>query len=107
MTEKGYILYAVETDSANMTGPRKTKISMSETEVTSLFRDMGQAHNQDGSRSIYYDSGEKKYAMMYHLDAFNDRIDYIYYRADNGVVTLSYHLENSKVKKMSIRCDFY
>lgn len=107
MTEKGYILYAVETDSASMTGPRKTKIGMSETEVTGLYRDMGQAHNQDGGRSIYYDSGEKKFAMMYHLDAFNDRIDYIYYRADNGVVTLSYYLENSRVKKMSIRCDFY
>ena len=107
MTEKGYILYAVETSSANMTGPRKTRIGMSETDVTSLYRDMGQAYNQDGSRSIYYDAGEKKFGMMYHLDAFNDRIDYIYYRADNGVVTLSYALENGKVKKMAIRCDFY
>ena len=107
MTEKGYILYALETGSANMTGPRKTKIGMSETDVTALYRDMGQTYNQDGSRSIYYDSAEKKFAMMYHLDAFNDRIDYIYYRADNGVVTLSYYLENNKVKKMGIRCDFY
>ena len=107
MTEKGYILYAVETSEAGMVGPRKTKIGMSETEVTELYRDMGQARNQDGSRSIYYDSGDKKFAMMYHLSAFSDRIDYIYYRTDNGVVTLSYYLENSRVNKMSIRCDFY
>ncbi len=107
MTDKGYILYRVDTSSASMTGPRKTKIGMSETDVTSLYRDMGQTYNQDGGRSIYYESGEKKFAMMYHLDTTRDRIDYIYYRADNGVVTLSYFLEHNKVIKMSIRCDFY
>ena len=106
MTDKGYMLYAVETSSPSAVGPRKTKIGMSETDVTELFRDMGQEHNQDGSRSIYYDAQNRKYAMMYHLDAFNDRIDYIYYRADNGVVTLSYYLNNSRVVKMAIRCDF-
>ena len=107
MTDKGYMLYAVETANPSMTGPRKTKLGMSETEITELYRDMGQAHNQDGSRSIYYDAEVKKYGMMYHLDAFSDRIDYSYYRTDNGVVTLSYFLENSRVVKMAIRCDFY
>ena len=106
MTEKGYILYAIETASGSVTGPRKTKIGMTETEITEKFRDMQQAHNQDGSRSIYYDSQNKKYAMMHHLSAFNDRIDYIYYRSDNGKVTLSYYLENSQVAKMGIRCSF-
>ena len=106
MTEKGYILYALETASGSATGPRKTKIGMAETEITEKYRDMQQAHNQDGSRSIYFDSQNKKYAMMYHLDAFNDRIDYIYYRSDNGKVTLSYYLENSRVTKMAIRCAF-
>ena len=106
MTEKGYILYSMITSSPSVTGPRKTKIGMAETEITEKYRDMQQAHNQDGSRSIYYDSQNKKYAMMYHLDAFNDRIDYIYYRSDNGKVTLSYYLENSRVTKMGIRCAF-
>lgn len=106
MTERGYILYAIETSSATATGPRKTKTGMSETEITEKFRDMQQAHNQDGSRSIYFDSQNKKYAMMYHLGAFTDRIDYIYYRSDNGKVTLSYYLENSQVTKMGIRCSF-
>ena len=106
MTEKGYILYALETASSSVTGPRKTKIGMAETEITEKFRDMQQEHNQDGSRSIYYDTQNKKYAMMYHLDAFSDRIDYIYYRTDNGKVTLSYFLENSRVTKMGIKCSF-
>lgn len=106
MTERGYILYAVETDSTSAVGPRKTKLGMSETEITEKYRDMQQAHNQDGSRSIYYDSQNKKFAMMYHLSAFNDRIDYVYYRSDNGKVTLSYILDNSRVTRMAIRCSF-
>ena len=44
--------------------------------------------------------------MLYHFDAFNDRLDYTYYRADGGAVTLSYTLNNSRVTKMSIRCAF-
>ena len=81
-------------------------MGMTEKDLIALFRDMGQEHNQDGSRSIYYDTQNKKYAMMAHLDAFSDRIDYIYYRSDNGKVTLSYYLENSRVTKMAIRCSF-
>jgi hypothetical protein len=106
MTERGYVLYAIETSSGSVTGPRKTKTGMTETEITEKFRDMQQAYNQDGSRSIYYDTQNKKYAMMAHLDAFSDRIDYIYYRSDNSKVTLSYYLENSRVTKMAIRCSF-
>ena len=106
LTEKGYILYALETSSGSVTGPRKTKVGMTETEITEKYRDMQQTYNQDGSRSIYYDSQNKKYAMMYHLSAFSDRIDYTYYRTDNGKVTLSYYLENSRVTKMAIKCSF-
>ncbi|MBR5110422.1 MAG: chitobiase/beta-hexosaminidase C-terminal domain-containing protein [Clostridia bacterium] len=103
MTDKGYVIYAFESNSPNTVGPEKTKIGMSETDVTSLFRDMGMEHNQDGSRSLYYDKQNRKYAMMYHLSAFSDRIDYSYVRQDNLVVTLSYYLENSRVVKMGIR----
>ena len=102
MTDKGYVIYAFESTSPNITGPEKTKIGMSETDVTSLFRDMGMEHNQDGSRSLYYDKQNRKYAMMYHLSAFNDRIDYSYVRQDSLVVTLSYYLESSRVVRMGI-----
>ncbi|MBR3107853.1 MAG: chitobiase/beta-hexosaminidase C-terminal domain-containing protein [Clostridia bacterium] len=102
MTDKGYVIYAFESNSPNIVGPEKTKMGMSETDVTSLFRDMGMEHNQDGSRSLYYDKQNRKYAMMYHLSATNDRIDYSYVRQDNLVVTLSYHLQDHRVVKMSI-----
>ena len=103
MTDKGYVIYAFESNSLNIVGPEKTWIGMSETDVTALFRDMGMEYNQDGSRSLYYDKQNRKYAMMYHLSAASDRIDYSYVRQDNLVVTLSYYLETSRVVKMGIR----
>ena len=102
MTDKGYVIYAFESNSPNIIGPEKTKMGMSETDVTSLFRDMGMEHNQDGSRSLYYDKQNRKYAMMYHLNATNDRIDYSYVRQDSLVVTLSYHLQDHRVVRMGI-----
>lgn len=102
MTDKGYVIYAFETNSPSVVGPEKTKIGMSETDVTALFRDMGMEHNQDGSRSLYYDRQNRKYAMMYHLSEHNDRIDYSYVRQDSLVVTLSYFLQDHRVVRMSI-----
>ena len=103
MTDMGYVIYAFESNNGNIVGPEKTKMGMSETDVTSLFRDMGMEHNQDGSRSLYYDKQNRKYAMMYHLSATNDRIDYSYVRQDSLVVTLSYYLQDHRVVKMGIR----
>lgn len=104
LTASGYVLYSLETTSS-MTGPRKTKIGMQEKEVTELFRDMGQDYDQNGDRSIYYDA-EVGYAKLFHLDSVNDRLDYVYYRADNSRVTMSYYLENGRVVKMSIKCAY-
>ena len=106
IADTGYRLYSFTSDSASITAPRKTKIGMSETEITELYRDMGQEHNQDGSRSIYYDTQNRKYAMMYHLSAFSDRLEYSYVRDDNGTVTLTYELENSRAVRISIRCAY-
>ncbi len=102
LTDKGYVIYAFETNSPSVVGPEKTKIGMSETDVTSLFRDMGMEHNRDGSRSLYYDRQNRKYAMMYHLNEHSDRIDYSYVRQDNLVVTLSYYLQDHRVVQMGI-----
>lgn len=104
-SESGMVLYAVTTNSASMTGPRKTKVGMSETDVTEKFRDMGQTYDQNGDRSIYYDEKEG-YAKLYHLDSSTDRLDYVRYRTDNGTVTLSYFLENGKVVQLSMRCSY-
>ena len=107
MTAGGYVMYLMDTTSASVTGPRKTRLGMTEKDVTEQFRDLGQAYDQNGDRSIYYDYyGDKAYGKLYHLDSVNDRIDYIYYRADSGTVMLSYYLENGKVVRMTIKC-FY
>lgn len=102
MTKDGYLLYFLETSSSSMVAPRKTKVGMSETEVTELFRDMGQTYNQNGDRSIYWDEKEG-YAMLYNLGNNAARLDYVYYLQDTTRMILSYHLENNRVVKITMR----
>lgn len=104
MSESGNVLYAFES-SGSVTGPRKTRIGMGEKDLTELYRDMGQAHDQNGDRSLYFDKAAG-YAKKYHLDDTHDRIDYAYFRKDNGTVILSYYMENGKVQKIGIRCTY-
>lgn len=103
LTEAGYVLYWLETESSSMRGPRKTGIGMQEKEVTAKFRDMEQTYDQNGDRSIYFDK-DVGYAKLYHIDSENDRLDYVFYRDDTGVVTMSYALKGGRVTKMAIRC---
>lgn len=105
MTEKGYVIYAIETTSTSMTGPRKTRVGMKESAVTELYRDMGQTYDQNGDRSLYYDESQG-FGKLYHLDSVNDRIDYVYYRTDTGTVTLSFYLENGTVTKIGMKCSY-
>ena len=104
MSESGNVLYAFES-SGSVTGPRKTRIGMGEKDLTELYRDMGQAHDQNGDRSLYFDKAAG-YAKKYHLDDTHDRIDYAYFRKDNGTVILSYYMENGKVQKIGLRCTY-
>ena len=105
MISTGYVLYSLDTGNSAMVGPRKTKIGQKEEEVTAMFRDMGQAHDQNGDRSLYWNdqnNGNDK-GKLFHLDDTHDRIDYSYVREDGGTVTMSYYLENGVVQRMSIR----
>lgn len=102
MSERGYVLYALETNASSMKGPRNTKIGMSLTDVTEKYRDMGQLHDQNGDRSIYWDEAEG-YAKLYKLDDNSSRLDYVYYTEDGGSMILSYHLQSDKVAKMGMR----
>lgn len=105
MISSGYVLYSLDTGNSAMVGPRKTRIGQTEAEITAQFRDMGQAHDQNGDRSLYWNdqnNGNDK-GKLYHLDDTHDRIDYSYVREDGGTVTMSYYLENGVVKRMSIR----
>jgi len=51
----GRVLYHLDTDDPGMIGPRGSKAGMDMTEVTAMFRDMGQPPNDRGDRGIYYD----------------------------------------------------
>ena len=101
----GYVIYAFETGSSSIHGPRKSAIGMTEESLIALYRDLGQAHDQNGDRSIYFDK-IGSYAKKYHLDADHDRIDYAYTRPDGGTVVLSYHMENGRVARMGMRCTY-
>lgn len=105
MISSGYVLYSLDTGNSAMVGPRKTRIGQKEEEVTAVFRDMGQEHDQNGDRSLYWNdqnNGNDK-GKLFHLDDTHDRIDYSYVREDGGTVTMSYYLENGVVQRMSIR----
>lgn len=105
MVSTGYVLYSLDTGNSAMVGPRKTRIGQKEEEITSQFRDMGQPHDQNGDRSLYWNdqnNGNDK-GKLFHLDDTHDRIDYSYVREDGGTVTMSYYLENGVVQRMSIR----
>ncbi len=60
VAEKGTLLYYLSTN-ASVSAPRNTKVGMTESQITEKYKDMGQAANQDGSRSLYYDSTQKCY----------------------------------------------
>ena len=98
----GYVIYAFETTSSSYTGPRSTKIGMSEQDITDKFRDMGQAPNQNGDRSIYWDEAAGS-AKIYKVDDENSRIEYIYNTDDNASVVLTYYLKNNSVVRVSVR----
>ncbi len=105
MVSDGYVLYHLDTTNSAMAGPRKTRIGDTEAEITAQFRDVGQPHDSNGDRSLYwnYDNSGKDWGKMFHLDNLHDRIDYSYVRAeDSAIVTLSYYLENGVVTRMTM-----
>ncbi len=101
-TETGALLYYIDTTNANMVAPRSTKIGMAETAITQKYRDMGQAKNQDGSRSLYYDSGDQCYGKIEIVDDTHQTISYSYVDTENdATVTLQYHMENGKCVRLT------
>ena len=94
VAEKGTLLYYISTTS-NMAGPRNTRVGMQEAQITEKFKDMGQKPNQDGSRSLYNDSGQKCYGKVNLLENGQKRIDYWYVDKEyEATITLSYYLTN-------------
>lgn len=94
-------LYKVETNYASMSGPRSTKVGMALDEVTAKFRDMGQVANARGNRSIYYDEAVG-YGKYYKDSDTEARLEYVYWRADNGTTTLVYKIKNGVVSRITM-----
>ena len=94
VAEKGTLLYYISTTS-NITAPRNTRVGMQEAQITEKFKDMGQKQNQDGSRSLYSDTNQKRYGIIKLTADGQKRIDYSYVDKEYGAtITLSYYLEN-------------
>ncbi len=102
-SEKGYILYYVETASSQMTGPRSTRVGMSMNDLIASFRDMNQAKNQDGTRSLYHDD-KAGTGYIYVDDENSYRVEYCYYREDSAVVSLCYYVDSNVVTRITIKC---
>ena len=100
IAESGTLLYYIDT-TASFKLPRNTKIGMTESQVTEQFRDLGQKENQDGSRSLYYDSKERCYGKINLLSNGQKRIDYTYVDADyDATIVLSYYLTDGVVTRV-------
>lgn len=96
-----YVLYAISTNYASMTGPRNTKIGMKTDDVTALYRDMGQLPNAKGNRGIYYDV-YTGYAKYWQDTETQGRLEYVYWREDKGTTTLLYHMTNGAVSRIEM-----
>lgn len=95
------VLYALDTTSTAMTGPRSTKIGMSSTDVIGKFQDLGQAAlDSDGNRLLYNISTQTMPAGM-QFGTFRKEEDgnyaiHYYYPVDEKhtiFVELSYYLD--------------
>ena len=101
VAESGTLLYYIDSNSTTMKMPRNTRIGMSETDVTAQFRDLGQKENQDGTRSLYNDSGERCNGRINLLSNGQKRIDYtIVDPSYPATIVLSYYLTDGVVTRV-------
>ncbi len=73
--------------------PRSTKIGMTEQEITSKFRDMGQVESPSGNRGLY--SNGDGIGKIYKQPDGTKIIRYIAYTADGHYWQLDYNLDRS------------
>ena len=90
--KSGWVLADLMFTNNQFTGPRDTKIGMTESKITGMYKDFGQVVGATGiKRGLYYES-ESKQGVISILSA-GDKI--IYYRvgtADGHVWQLEYHI---------------
>ncbi len=104
LSDKGNLLYYLDTNDQAMKGPRGTGIGQSMDDVCSEFRDMGQLAGPTGDRGIYYDQkvGNAEYIVDSDDPAFG-LLNYSYQDYDathTGTVKLTYCIESGRVSRM-------
>lgn len=93
------VLYALDTTSSKMTGPRSTKVGMSSDEVLGKFRDLGQAAlDKEGNRLLYnYNSANTQFGT-YRSNGDGTYVIHYYDPVDEKAtifIELSYYLDAS------------
>ena len=100
-TQGGQVLYSVNTSFTSMAGPRNTRVGMKLSEITAAFRDMGQAPNANGDRSIYY-NGDTGYGKYFKESDNTGRLEYVNWRAKNAATTLTYYIKDDIVTRIDM-----
>lgn len=106
LTDDGNLLYHIDTDLSDLTGPRKTRVGQSMDEVTGKFRDMGQLPNQRGDRGIYYDApiGYAAYTVASD-DPLEGELVYCTIKsglATPGTIWLTYAISGGRVARIGM-----
>lgn len=97
------VLYALDTTSKAMTGPRSTKVGMSSTDVLGKFQDLGQAALDDDGNRLLYNISSESLPPGNQFGSFRKEADgnfaiHYYYPVDEKLtifVELSYYLDES------------
>ncbi len=91
----------VHEEQNRFTAPRKTKIGMTEADVTNQFRDMGQANDQNGDRSLYYDGSST--GIILHVSQSQKTIKYACTTTESEKWVLEYGLTDGVVTSITHR----
>ena len=97
--EKGTLLYYLCTTDP-LTGPRGTKVGMTETQITEKFRDMGQKANQTGSRSLYVDNSQKCYGNITAPETDRERAQRLYEEKSGSMTEEQKRKEEARIKTL-------
>ncbi len=91
----GWVLSDIQFTTGEFTGPRGTRIGMSEKDITGLFKDCGQVVGATGvKRGLYYDAEDEQGAISI-LPTGEKTIYYRTGTADGHTWQLEYHLDAS------------
>ena len=83
-----------------LTGPRGTKVGMTETQITEKFRDMGQKANQTGSRSLYVDNSQKCYGNITAPETDRERAQRLYEEKSGSMTEEQKRKEEARIKTL-------